>query len=104
MQYQFKITGWGYYLPPNIETAEQLSKKINKSSDWIISRAGVKERRVSEIDVDKMGAIAAKEAIGNKPAPDLIINAAAKQGASAGQAKALSSLKNSRSARSRVGL
>tara|TARA_B100001750_G_C15432991_1_gene559317 strand:- start:105 stop:1073 length:969 start_codon:yes stop_codon:yes gene_type:complete len=75
MQYQFKITGWGYYLPPNIETAEQLSKKINKSSDWIISRAGVKERRVSEIDVDKMGAIAAKEAIGNKPAPDLIINA-----------------------------
>ena len=33
-----------------------------------------------------------------------IINAAAKQGASAGQAKALSSLKNSRSARSRVGL
>ena len=33
-----------------------------------------------------------------------IINAAAKQGASAGQAKALSSLKNSRSARSRVGI
>ena len=75
MKYQFKITGWGYYLPPKIETAEQLSKKINKSPDWIISRAGVKERRVSDIDVDKMGAVAAKEAIGNKPAPDLIINA-----------------------------
>jgi len=75
VKYQFTITGWGKYLPPHIETAEDLSKKINKSSDWIISRAGVSERRVSDIDVDKMGAIAAKQAIGNKPAPDLIINA-----------------------------
>ena len=75
MKYQFTITGWGKYLPPHIETAEDLSKKINKSSDWIISRAGVSERRVSDIDVDKMGGIAAKQAIGNKPAPDLIINA-----------------------------
>ena len=75
MKYQFKITGWGYYLPPKIETAEQLSSKINKTTDWIISRAGVSERRVSKIDVDKMGAIAAKDAIGGKPAPDLIINA-----------------------------
>ena len=75
MKYQFDITGWGYYLPPNIETADQLSKKINKSTDWIISRAGVSERRVSDLDVDGMGAIAAKKAIGDKPAPDLIINA-----------------------------
>ena len=75
MKYQFDITGWGYYLPPNIETAEQLSKKINKSPDWIMSRAGVSERRVSELDVDAMGAIAAKKAIGDKPSPDLIINA-----------------------------
>ena len=65
MKYPFKITGWGKYLPPHIETANNLSLKINKSSDWIISRAGVSERRVSDIDVDKMGAIAAKEAIGD---------------------------------------
>ena len=75
MKYKFKITGFGYYLPPNIETSEELSKKINKSSDWILSRTGVKERRVSDIDVDKMGAIAAREAIGDKNPPDLIINA-----------------------------
>jgi len=75
MKYQFDITGWGYYLPPNIETADQLSKRIDKSSDWIISRAGVSERRVSDLDVDVMGAIVAKKAIGDKPAPDLIINA-----------------------------
>ena len=75
MKYSFKITGWGKYLPPTIETAEQLSVKINKSSDWIMSRAGVSERRVSDIDVDQMAAVAAKQAIGNKDKPDLIINA-----------------------------
>ena len=75
MKYQFKITGSGYYLPPHIETAEDLSNKIGKDPDWIISRTGVRERRVSDIDVDKMGALAGEKAIGNKPPPDLIINA-----------------------------
>tara|TARA_Y100001970_G_scaffold39372_1_gene48480 strand:- start:1961 stop:2926 length:966 start_codon:yes stop_codon:yes gene_type:complete len=75
VKFKFKITGFGSYLPPKSESSEETAEKINKSSDWIISRTGVKERRVSEIDVDKMGAIAAKEAIGNKRQPDLIINA-----------------------------
>ena len=69
-----KITGIGLYLPPKIQTAEELSKKINKSSEWIISRTGVNERRISEIEVDEMGAIAAKEALGGET-PDLILNA-----------------------------
>ena len=63
------------YLPPLVETAEELAPKINKTPQWIISRAGVKERRVSQIDVDKMGALAIKEAVGGKNKPDLIINA-----------------------------
>jgi len=70
-----KITGSGYYLPPKIETAEAVSNKINKSTDWIISSTGVKERRISDIDVDQMAAIACKGAIGNSSQPDLIINA-----------------------------
>ena len=69
-----KITGIGLYLPPKIQTAKELSKKINKSTDWIISRTGVSERRISEIEVDQMGAIAAKEAL-NGRLPDLILNA-----------------------------
>ena len=63
------------YLPPLVETAEELAPKINKTPQWIISRTGVKERRVSQIDVDKMGALAIKEAVGDKNTPDLIINA-----------------------------
>ena len=71
-----KITGIGYYLPEHIETSKELSSKINKSEDWIVSRTGVKERRVSKIDVDEMGAKAAR--ISLKMAnikPDLILNA-----------------------------
>ena len=71
-----KITGIGHYLPNTIETSKELSSKINKSEDWIISRTGVKERRVSNIDVDKMGAKAAKIALEESNVkPDLILNA-----------------------------
>ena len=71
-----KITGIGYYLPETIETAKELSKKIDKSEEWIISRTGVKERHISCLDVDKMGALAAKNALKNHTAnPDLILNA-----------------------------
>ena len=73
--YPFKITGYGYYLPPCIQTSKELSKTINKSEEWIIKRTGVVSRHISDIDVDEMGAIAAKKAIGEKNKPDLIINA-----------------------------
>ena len=70
-----KVTGVGLYLPPKIETAEDIALKIGKPVDWIIEKSGVSERRVSEIDVDQMGAIAGKEALGKGGKPDLIINA-----------------------------
>ena len=69
-----KVTGVGLYLPPKIETAEDIAPKIGKPVDWIIEKSGVSERRVSEIDVDQMGAIAGKEALGDGGKPDLIIN------------------------------
>jgi 3-oxoacyl-[acyl-carrier-protein] synthase-3 len=70
-----KITGTGLYLPPKVETSREISMLIGKSEEWIIRKSGVKERRVSEIDVDKMGAYAGNEALGDGPLPDLIINA-----------------------------
>ena len=71
---KIKISRIGYYLPENIETSEELAPKIGKSVDWIISRTGVKERRISSIDVDLMGAKASKLALKNE-VPDLILNA-----------------------------
>jgi len=73
--FDIKISGTGIYIPPRVETSEELVTRINKPVDWIHQKAGVFERRVSDIDVDKMGAIAGKEALKNGPPPDLIINA-----------------------------
>ena len=67
-----KISGIGYYLPEYIETSEELAPKINKSIDWINTRTGVVERRVSDIDVDLMGAKASKLALKDE-VPDLIL-------------------------------
>ena len=75
VKFPFKITGYGSYLPDKIQTSKELSELIGKSEDWIINRTGVIERRISDIDVDKMGSLAAKDAIGDKDIPDLIINA-----------------------------
>ena len=71
----FKITGTGIYLPPYIETSKETATFINKSEEWIASKTGVTERRKSDIDVDKMGAIAATQAMAGNTKPDLIINA-----------------------------
>ena len=72
-----KITGFGLYLPPKIETSAEFAPKIGKTERWINTRTGVLEKRISEIDVDEMGAIASKQAIGDRDIPDLIINASA---------------------------
>ena len=73
--FNVKISSSGIYLPPRVETSEELVTKINKPLDWIHQKAGVFERRVSDIDVDQMGAIAGKAALNGGPPPDLIINA-----------------------------
>ena len=49
-----RITGIGYYLPKTVETSQELSLKINKSLNWILSRTGVQERRISDVDVDEI--------------------------------------------------
>ena len=71
----YKISGLGIYLPPKIEYSKDTALKINKDEKWIIKKTGVYERRVSDIDVDEMGAEAAKKALLNNQKPDLIINA-----------------------------
>ena len=70
-----KITGSGIYLPPKVEKSKTTAKFINESTEWIIAKTGVEERRISEIDVDEMGAVAARKALAGNGIPDLIINA-----------------------------
>lgn len=74
---RIKIVGTGLYLPPKIQTAQELSSLIKRSEHWIISRTGVAERRIAEEPMDEMAANAARQALGNGPSPDCILNASA---------------------------
>ncbi len=41
-----KITGVGAYVPEYILTNEELSKMVDTSDEWIMTRIGIKERRI----------------------------------------------------------
>ncbi|MCM4173715.1 ketoacyl-ACP synthase III [Arenibacter sp. TNZ] len=62
-----KITGLGFYVPDNVVTNDDLSKKMDTNDAWIQERTGIKERRhVIKGDGDtttSMGVKAAKVAI-----------------------------------------
>src|SRR5690606_32729443 len=49
--YNSKITGLGYYVPPNVVSNDDLSKVMDTNDAWIQERTGIKERR----HVDKNG-------------------------------------------------
>ena len=72
---KIKISSTGYYAPPKIQTSAELSGLIGRSEKWIISRTGIRNRRIAEESMDVIGAKAARKAIGDGPPPDCIINA-----------------------------
>ena len=57
--------GSGSYLPYQILTNQEISKKVDTSDEWIRSRTGISQRRISGIseNVSEMGYKAALEAI-----------------------------------------
>lgn len=67
MQKQLKarITGLGSYLPERIMTNKDFEQMVETSDEWIVSRTGIKERRLAAIDefTSDMGAAAAKKAL-----------------------------------------
>lgn len=57
------ITGWGYYVPPSILTNDDLAGVVETSDEWITSRSGIKERRVSHVSNSDMATLAGRRAI-----------------------------------------
>lgn len=47
---KIKITGTGFYVPDKILTNFDLEKIVDTSDDWIITRTGIKERRIASQD------------------------------------------------------
>lgn len=71
-----QITGTGLYAPPLVETAEGLSPRVGKPTEWILERTRVARRHISEGEsMADMGAKAARRALGEGGPPDLLINA-----------------------------
>jgi 3-oxoacyl-[acyl-carrier-protein] synthase-3 len=62
-----KIIGTGSYLPAKVLTNLDLERMVETSDEWIVSRTGIKERRVAEPGeyTSAMGAQAALRAIEN---------------------------------------
>ncbi|MDA1080733.1 MAG: ketoacyl-ACP synthase III [Gemmatimonadetes bacterium] len=71
------ITGWGACMPPAVLTNADLSTFLETSDEWITSRTGMRERRVSHVSATELSTVAAARAIacaGLKPEDiDLII-------------------------------
>ncbi len=45
-----QITGWGKYLPQKVLTNQDLELLVNTSNAWIMSRTGIRERRIAADD------------------------------------------------------
>ena len=57
------ITGWGEGMPPAILTNDDLSTFLETSDEWITTRTGMKERRISHVSAIEMATVAAARAL-----------------------------------------
>jgi len=57
------ITGWGACMPPAVLTNEDLSTFLDTNDEWITSRTGMKERRISHVTAQEMATVAAARAL-----------------------------------------
>jgi 3-oxoacyl-[acyl-carrier-protein] synthase III len=57
------ITGWGKSLPPAVLSNYDLEQIVDTSDEWITSRTGIKERRISHVEVSDMSVVAARHAL-----------------------------------------
>jgi 3-oxoacyl-[acyl-carrier-protein] synthase-3 len=48
MQRYGRITGWGKYLPPKVLTNFDLEQIVDTTDEWIVSRTGIRQRRMVE--------------------------------------------------------
>ena len=58
-----EITGWGKCMPPAVMTNEDMTTVIDTSDEWIRTRSGIEERRVSHVPGSSLAAVAGHRAL-----------------------------------------
>jgi 3-oxoacyl-[acyl-carrier-protein] synthase III len=71
------ITGWGKCLPPAVLTNADLATFLDTDDEWIVSRTGMRERRISHVPVSELVLVASARALACAGVPgealDLVI-------------------------------
>lgn len=62
MQY-VNISGWGKGMPPAVLTNDDLATFLDTDDEWITTRTGMKERRISHIPVSELAHVACAQAL-----------------------------------------
>ena len=57
------ITGWGKCLPPAVLTNADIATILDTSDEWITTRTGIRERRVSHVNLGELMYVAAARAL-----------------------------------------
>jgi 3-oxoacyl-[acyl-carrier-protein] synthase-3 len=57
------VTGWGKCLPPAVLSNADLSQFLDTSDEWISTRTGIRERRISHVGLDELALVAARRAL-----------------------------------------
>lgn len=58
-----QITGWGKCLPPAVLSNDDLAKITDTTDEWITTRTGIRERRISHVGTSELGRVAAERAL-----------------------------------------
>jgi 3-oxoacyl-[acyl-carrier-protein] synthase-3 len=58
-----EITGWGKCLPPSVLTNDEIATVIDTSDEWIRTRSGISERRVSHLPNSDLATVAGQRAL-----------------------------------------
>lgn len=62
-KYYAEVTGWGKCLPPATLSNDDLSTFLDTSDEWIRTRTGIENRRISHVNTSDLATIAAKHAL-----------------------------------------
>jgi 3-oxoacyl-[acyl-carrier-protein] synthase-3 len=57
------VTGWGKCLPPTVLSNHDLTRILDTTDEWIVSRTGIRERRVSHVSLEELAYVASARAL-----------------------------------------